>query len=112
MPAQSGEGERSGCRDATAAAGTLFALTLAWLGLPAPIVGLAWAAVSLFLLEIGFAFSLQSFRSLGNVVAASVCGRLFLANFTDLGDTPRLSHRMLTGGPGSVSLSLRGFTSP
>ena len=103
IPKQIPEQERTWCRDASATAGTLFALTLVWLELPAPIVALAWAAIGLCLLEVGFSFSLQSFRLLGNIVAASVVGRLFLANFTDLGDTLRISHRVLTVIPIVVS---------
>ncbi|HXP87361.1 MAG TPA: DUF2339 domain-containing protein [Bryobacteraceae bacterium] len=99
IPERIGEPEREGCRDLYAAAGTLLALTLAWLELPAPVVGLAWAVVGLLLLEVGFVFSFGRFRLLGNVVAASVFGRLFLANFTDLGDTLHISHRMLTVVP-------------
>jgi uncharacterized membrane protein len=96
MPERIGEPEREWCRDLYAAAGTLLALTLAWLELPAPVVALAWAVVGLILLEVGFGFELGRFRLLGNLVAASVFGRLFLANFTDLGDTLHLSHRVLT----------------
>ena len=93
------ERERSLCRDAFAAAGTLFALTLSWLELPTPVVAVAWAAIGMILLEIGFTFSTGSFRALGNIVAASAFGRLFLANFTDLGDTLHISHRILTVVP-------------
>ncbi|HLX46211.1 MAG TPA: DUF2339 domain-containing protein [Bryobacteraceae bacterium] len=91
--------ERSWTRDANAAAATLFILTLAWLKLPAPVVALAWAMVSLILLELGFAFAFSRFRLIGNLVAAAVFGRLFLANFTDLGNTVRISHRILTVVP-------------
>jgi hypothetical protein len=96
MPERIAEQERQWSRDLYASAGTLLALTLAWLELPAPVVALAWAVVSLILLEVGFGFSLGRFRQLGNLVAGCVFGRLFLANFTDLGDTLHLSRRMLT----------------
>ena len=95
--------ERSWTRDLNAAAATLFILTLAWLKLPAPIVALAWAIVSLILLELGFAFALSRFRLIGNLAAAAVFGRLFLANFTDLGNTVWISHRLLTVVPIVIS---------
>ena len=95
--------EREWARDLFAAAGALFALTLAWLKLPAPVVALAWAVVSIVLLEIGFSFALSRFRLVGNIVAAAVFGRLFLANFTDLGNTVHISHRMLTVVPIAIS---------
>jgi hypothetical protein len=103
IPDRIPEAERSWARDLNAAAGTLFILTVAWLKLPAPIVALAWAMVSLGLLEIGFSFALSRFRLIGNLVAAAVFGRLFLANFTDLGNTLRISHRVLTVIPIVIS---------
>ncbi len=91
--------ERGWCRDLNAAAGTLFLLTLAWVELPDVLVALAWAVVSLVLLEIGFSAALVRFRALGNMTAAAVFGRLFLANFTGLGNTAGISHRLLTVVP-------------
>jgi hypothetical protein len=103
LPDRIPDEERSWTRDGNAAAATLFILTLAWLKLPAPIVALAWAMVSLILLELGFTFALVRFRAIGNLAAAAVFGRLFLANFTDLGNTVRISHRMLTVVPIVIS---------
>ncbi len=103
VPALISESARGWSRDLNAAAGTLFALTLAWVMLPPPLVALAWAAVGMVLLEIGFTFSMTRFRLLGNITAVAVFGRLFLANFTDLGNTWRISHRMLTVVPVVVS---------
>jgi hypothetical protein len=103
MPERMPETERSIVRDLQSAFATMFALTLAWLVLPAPIVALAWAAASLILLELGFTFSLPRFRAMGNAVAAIVFARLFFANFTDLGNTLRISHRLLTVAPIIVS---------
>lgn len=99
MPDRIGDWERGWCRDLYAGAATLFASTLAWLLLPPAVVALAWTVIGLVLLEIGFGASLQRFRLWGNVVAAAVCVRLFLANFTNLGDTLHISHRMLTVVP-------------
>jgi hypothetical protein len=78
-------------------------MTLAWLMLPPPLVALAWAAMGMVLLEVGFTFSLARFRLLGNLTGVVSFGRLFLANFTDLGNTLRISHRMLTVVPIAVS---------
>jgi uncharacterized membrane protein len=97
------EKERGWTRDLSAAAGTLFALTLAWVMLPAPLVALAWAAVGMVLLEIGFTFSMARFRLLGNLTGVAVFGRLFFANFTNLGNTWRISHRVLTVAPIAIS---------
>ncbi len=95
-PDRIAESEREWLRDLSATAATLFAMSLAWLELPAPTVALAWSVASLILLELGFTFSLPRFRFLGNVVAAVVFGRLFFANFTNLGNTVEISHRLLT----------------
>lgn len=103
MPERIPDVERSVGRDMAAAGATVFLMTLAWLELPPVLVALAWAAISLVLLETGFATPLLSFRVIGNITAAAVIGRLFLANFTDLGNTLRLSHRILTVGPIVVS---------
>ena len=103
MPDRVPEQERAAVRDLNAFAGTLFVLTFAWLVLPPPIVALAWAITGLVLLEIGFSASLPRFRAMGNMVSAAVFGRLFLANFTDLGDTLHVSHRILTVVPVIVS---------
>ncbi|MBZ5604143.1 MAG: DUF2339 domain-containing protein, partial [Acidobacteriia bacterium] len=94
-----GERERGWVRDGFAAAGIVFGMTLGWLVLPAPIVALAWAAMSLVVLELGFECSLVRFRAMGNVIAAAAFTRLFLANFTDLGDTLHVSHRVFTVVP-------------
>jgi hypothetical protein len=67
------------------------------------VVALSWAVVSVILLEIGFTFSLSRFRLLGNLAAVAVFGRLFLANFTDLGSTGPISHRILTVVPIIIS---------
>ena len=91
--------EQGWCRDLNAAAGTLFVLTLTWVELPDVLVGLAWAVVSLVLLEVGFSASLARFRTIANLTAAAVFGRLFLANFTGFGSTAGISHRILTVAP-------------
>jgi hypothetical protein len=103
MPDRIPDEERAWTRDLNAAAGTLFVMTVGWLELPAPMVALAWAVVGLVLLELGFSFTLSRFRLLGNLVAATVSGRLFMANFTTLGNTLGISHRLLTVVPILIS---------
>jgi predicted membrane protein DUF2339 len=83
-------------RDGNSFAGTTFLLTVTWVVLQDAVVALAWSAVALLLLEIGFMSRLGSFRLQGNLVAKLVFFRLFFANFTDLGHTGWLSHRVLT----------------
>lgn len=95
--------ERECYRDLNCAASALFLLTLAWLKLPSATVALAWAVVSLIVIELGFRFELERFRIIGNAAAAAVFGRLFLANFTNLGATLHISHRMLTVLPIAIS---------
>ena len=90
-------------RDLNCAASGLFVMTLAWLELPSVVVALAWAVVCLLILEVGFSFSLARFRFVGNLAAYAAFGRLFLANFTNLGSTVHISHRMLTVLPVALS---------
>jgi hypothetical protein len=61
------------------------AATLMWNVMPAPLVALGWAALSLGLFETGF-------RRQGEAMALAAFGRLFFANF----DTPQ---RLLTATP-------------
>jgi uncharacterized membrane protein len=95
--------ERAWARDLNSIAATSFLLAVAWVVLPDAVVALAWAAVGLLLLEIGFWSSLTSFRLQGNLVSKLVFFRLFFANFTDLGHTGWFSHRLLTVLPIIVS---------
>jgi uncharacterized membrane protein len=90
-------------RDTNCAAATLFVLTLAWLKLPVATVALVWAIVGLVIFESGFYFSLPRFRAIGNLTACAAFGRLFLANFANLGDTFGISHRMLSVLPIAIS---------
>jgi hypothetical protein len=99
MPDRIDDRERGWARDSYAAAATLFVMALAWLELSPPLVALAWAIAGVVLLEIGFAASLVRFRALGNLVDKAVFARLFLANFTDFGQTAGISHRLLTVTP-------------
>lgn len=103
MPDQIPDEEREWGRDVQCAGATLFLMTLAWLELPSAVVALAWGVLSLVVIEMGFRFSIARFRLIGNVAAHAVFGRLFLANFTNLGSTLHISHRMLTVLPVAIS---------
>lgn len=88
--------ERQGVRDVCSAAGTTMVALLMWHVLPAPLVAVGWGILCLFLVEIGFTLAFPALRWQGNAVAALVFGRVFLANFTNFGDTLGISHRVLT----------------
>ncbi|HEV2688139.1 MAG TPA: DUF2339 domain-containing protein [Bryobacteraceae bacterium] len=96
IPERIAETERTLVRDVNSVAATTFLLTLGWVVLPDAVVAVGWAAAGLVLLEIGFASSVGSFRLQGNLVSKLVFFRLFFANFTDLGHTGWVSHRLLT----------------
>ncbi len=91
--------EKSAVRDANAGLAAVFAMSLAWLVLPAPVVALAWAAASLILFEL----ALPRLRAMANLAGAATFARLFMANFTEFGNTLHISHRLLTVGPVIVS---------
>jgi len=74
-------------------------LTGLWALLPAAAIGPAWAAVALVLMEIGFALDLPSLRLQAHVTGGAAFTRLFFANFTGLGRTGVISHRLLTVVP-------------
>lgn len=103
MPNRIGDQERRLIRDLNVAAGTLFVMTLAWLELAAPVVALAWTAMSLILLELGFGFALPGFRLIGNLVSAAAFGRVLIVNFDGTGITLGISHRLLTVVPILIS---------
>jgi uncharacterized membrane protein len=95
--------EREWARDVNCGAATLFVMTLAWLELPAALVALAWAFVSVVILELGHTLPVARFRWIGNAAAHAAFGRLFLANFTNFGTTAHISHRILTVTPIALS---------
>ncbi len=82
--------------DVISSAGTLFGLTALWALLPAEAVAPAWAALSLLLLEGGLMLDMPSVRLQAHASGAAAFGRLFFANFTGMGDTAGISHRMLS----------------
>ena len=77
--------------------GTLTLLDfLLWHLLPAPLIALSWAAVTLVLFEAGFQLRLPMLRGYGCVMALLTFGRLFLSNFINAGATFGISHRLLS----------------
>lgn len=93
------ERERSAVFNASSAAGTLFLLAAIWALLPPVVIGPAWAGAGLLIVELGFALDVSFLRLQGHIVSASALGRLFFANFTGLGSTGFVSHRILTVVP-------------
>ena len=97
--ARLGTRERSLHRDIASLAGTVFLGAVAWYALPAPLVAVGWAVMALLLVECGFALRWSFLRSQGHVLAAVAAGRLFFSNFTTMGATAGISHRLLTVAP-------------
>ncbi len=96
MPDRIGDWERGWTRDLNAAAGVLFAMTLAWLKLPAPVVALVWALLCVALFEIAVRFTISRFRLIAHLTTAAVCARLLMFDLTGFGDSLHLTHRSLT----------------
>lgn len=90
------ESERHPAWGVSSVAGTALVTALLWHVLPIPVIAVGWGVVSLLLIELGFALALPLLRLQGFVVAALAFGRLFLANFTGMGETFGVSHRILT----------------
>lgn len=85
--------EGRGLREIACAAGSVLAMAASWVLLPDVSVAIAWTALALVLAwwpEFGVHVP---------AVAAAVFVRLFLANFTNGGQTWLLSHRLLSTGP-------------
>ena len=82
--------------DLSSAMGSLFLMFSLWALLPVAIVAPAWALVSMLLIETGLGLDLPSLRLQGHLSGAAAFGRLFFANFTGLGATGVISHRLLT----------------
>ena len=76
-----------------AGAGAILTMAATWVFLPDVGVAMAWMALALGLsLVPGFTWHTQA-------VAAAVFARLFFANFTNVGHTAFLSHRLLSTAP-------------
>jgi hypothetical protein len=93
---------RSGL-DVSSATGTVFLLTALWALLPSAVVGPAWAAAALLLMETGFLADIPSVRVQGHLAGACAFTRLFFANFDEAGNTAGISHRLLTVVPVMVA---------
>ena len=91
--------ERSWARDAASASGTILAMLLAWQMLPATAIAVAWMALAVMLIEVGFERGLPAARIEGYAAAACAFARLFLANFTATGSVGVVSERILTVVP-------------
>jgi hypothetical protein len=89
--------ERAGVRSFSATAGAAAAAAAIWFALPSPLIALGWGALALALFEAGALG--PSFRSCSAVLAGMTFARLFFANFSNLGATAGVSHRILTVGP-------------
>jgi uncharacterized membrane protein len=94
-----GDRERRILHAMAAGAGTLFGAAWLWIVLPHPAVAAGWAALSLALIEAGLAVNGGVLKRLGDLLAAATFGRLFFANFVNLGSTAGVSHRLLTTAP-------------
>jgi hypothetical protein len=92
-------GERDLLQEVAAAAGTGALITCLWYALPTPAVATGWAAVGLVLVEIGSALARPGLRVQGHLAVGLAVGRLLLANFTGVGETAGVSHRLLTVVP-------------
>jgi len=88
--------EHLGIRHVTSTAGAGLLTALLWYVLPTPLVAIGWGLLALLFIEVGLSLRLPSLRVHGHLVAALACGRLFLANFTNMGETAGISHRLLT----------------
>ncbi len=96
--------ERRLTREVASLAGTIFLAALVWYAVPPPLVAVGWALIALLLIESGLPLSWPFLRAQGHAMAAIASGRLFFSNFTTLGSTSGVSHRLLTVAPLIVML--------
>ncbi len=89
--------EQACVRSFSTTAGAAAAATAIWYAFPSPLVALGWAALALALFEAGALGA--AFRACSAVLAGMTFARLFFANFTNLGETAGISHRILTALP-------------
>jgi hypothetical protein len=93
------EQERLTAQEISSVAGTTLLAALLWYVLPKPAVAVGWSVLSLLLIELGFALPFPILRFQGNLLGALAFARLFFANFTGIGETGGVSHRILTVFP-------------
>lgn len=80
------------------AASTLLVAFL-WHALPSPLVALGWGGFALLVFQVGVWWPRADLRWHAIIAAGLTVGRLFLANFTNVGMTGVVSHRVLTVVP-------------
>lgn len=83
----------------TADVGVGCLLALLWLVLPPGLVAVGWGLVAILAGEIGYTLDWPRLRLHLHVGLALTLGRALMANFTLLGDTNGVSHRLLTVVP-------------
>ncbi len=98
-PGQLPTRERRPVEYVSSGATTVLLAALLWYVLPPPVVAVGWGVLGLLWIEIGLSKPLPFLRVQGHVVVFAAVGYLFLANFTNLGETAGLSHRVLTVVP-------------
>jgi len=95
-PSNISKDESVNLRDISSGLGTILLAILCWYLLPVPLIAIGWGVLALLVLELGFFVNLPALRIQGNIMAALSFGRLFLANFTGIGETFGISHRVIT----------------
>jgi uncharacterized membrane protein len=85
-------------RIAGSLAGSVFASALIWIVVPDPAVAVGWATLSFLLLQFNGA-NTRVLTIQADLLAAAAFGRLFFANFVNMGSTGGISHRLLTVAP-------------
>jgi len=98
-PSNMDESERQSVFDVTSGAGTFIVGILVWYLAPAAWVAVGWLLLGLLLVEIGFGLQESSLRAWGHTALLVAFGRTFMANFTNVGETAGISHRILTLTP-------------
>jgi uncharacterized membrane protein len=96
IPDRIGDWEREWCRDLYAVSGSLFAMVLLWLKLPPQAIAPAWTVLGLAAFEIGARFAIPRFRGLAHLISAAAFARVFVSDFTGLGDTLQITYRTFT----------------
>ncbi|OGA42561.1 MAG: hypothetical protein A3G24_25130 [Betaproteobacteria bacterium RIFCSPLOWO2_12_FULL_62_13] len=96
LPGRLPDAEQLSLRDVSSLAGTVLLALVLWSALPTPVVAVGWGIIGLLLFELGFSLAYPLLRRQASVVLALAFGRLFLTNFTGMGETFAISHRVLT----------------
>ncbi len=87
--------ERARVRDFFAAIGSLFAAVTLWMVLPGWPTCLAWTALALTWIQVGFALEVPSFRWIGNAAFLAAYSRLLGINLFEIARTDLLRHLMI-----------------